>query len=745
MSTSIKEKPMTFSRRGFMKTTSLASGGMLIGFNLFHACKPKAEPPVDLASLDYNDFNAFIQIADNGAVTIYSPNPEIGQGVKTSMPMIIAEELDVAWKDVYVKQGVLDTENYTRQVAGGSQSIRHGWDALRQTGASARQMLVNAAAARWGVDASECTVSEGIITNAAGETLGYGDVVNDAAKLEVPKDVALKDPKDYKIIGMDAQNVDIDEIITGKPLFGLDYKVDGMVYAAVARPQAFGQTLESFDDTEARQMEGVIDVFTIGEKARKLLEKDERTGAILSGSDKVVVLAETTWQAIKAKKALKTVWKDAEKMESTADHDKILTDLLNGNEFTTMRSDGDVKKAFAQADQVLERTYESPFLPHNCMEPMNFFAHVTDEKVHLVGPIQTPEWKAGLVSDMLDRDPKDIHLEMTRMGGGFGRRLFGDFVLEAAEISDKAKKPVKVIYTREDDMNDGIYRMAIKYRIKAGIKDGEVTAYHLKEAAINSNMYGLIPNFFPAGAIENYQVDTANHQSHITTGAWRAPYTNFLAYAEQSFFDELAEMMEVDKIQLRLDLLEKVKGTTDERIEYSPERLQGVIREAVEKSGWGKQPDGVYQGFVAYYCHNSHVAEVADAVIENGMPVIKKVTCVVDCGIVVNPLGAKNQAEGGVIDGVGHAMYGDFGFENGKPLVSNFDKYRLIKMKEAPEVEVHFIKNELSPTGLGEPTLPPAGGAVANALKAATGKRIYQQPFMQNPEFWRMPDKEILG
>ena len=728
-----------------MRTSSLASGGLLIGFNLFNACKPKAQPPVDLSKLNYNDFNAFIQIADNGAVTIFSPNPEIGQGVKTSMPMIIAEELDVSWDNVYVKQGILDTENYTRQVAGGSQSIRHGWDALRQTGATARQMLINAAAARWGVDATECTASEGVITNAKGDKLGYGEVVNDAAGLEVPEDVTLKEPKDYKIIGTDRGNVDIDDIITGKPLYGLDYKVDGMVYAAVVRPPAFGKNLVSFDDTEARSMPGVIDVITIGEKVRKLAEEEAVMQTLVSQSDKVVVIAETTWQALKAKEAIKAEWEDATKLESTSDHDKILNDLLDGKEFNTMRSDGNVKKAFAEADEILERTYESPFLPHNCLEPMNFFAEVTDEKVHLVGPIQTPEWKAGLVSKLLGRDPSEILLEMTRMGGGFGRRLYGDFVIEAAEIADSIRKPVKVVYTREDDMNDGIYRMAIKYRIKAGIKDGKVTAYHLKEAAVNSNMYGLIPNFFPAGAIENYQVDVASYRSNITTGAWRAPYTNFLAFAEQSFFDELAEMMEVDRVQLRLDLLQNVKGTTDERIEYSPERMEQVINMAVEKSGWGKQPDGVYQGFVNYYCHNSHVAEVADVVVDNGVPVVKKITCVVDCGIVINPLGAKNQCEGGVIDGVGHSMYGQLTFKDGKPEAANFDRYRLIRMMEAPTVEVHFVENELSPTGLGEPTLPPAGGAIANAFKAATGNRLYNQPFSNYPELLKVPEKEIIG
>ncbi len=736
---------ITFSRRAFMRTSSLAGGGMLIGFNLFQACKPKAAPPVDLSLLNYNDFNAFIKIADNGTVTIFSPNPEIGQGVKTAMPMIIAEELDVAWKDVYVEQGILDTENYTRQVAGGSQSIRHGWDALRQTGATAKQMLVNAAAARWGVDASECTVSDGVITNAAGETLGFGDVVKEAALLEVPEDVALKEPKDYKIIGKDAGNVDITKIATGKPLFGLDYKVDGMVYAAVVRPPAFGHKLVSYDDTAAKAMPGVLDVIKIGEKVRGLLAEDPSFSSKISASDKVVVIAESTWQAMKAKEAIKAEWEEETTMESTEEHDKILTDLLDGTTFKTERSDGDIKKAFAEADEILERTYESPFLPHNCMEPMNFFANVTGEKVNLAGPIQTPAWKAGLVAKMLGREERDIHLEMTRMGGGFGRRLYGDFVLEAAEISDAIKKPVKVVYSREDDMEDGIYRMAIKYRIKAGIKDGEITAYHLKEAAVNSNMYGLIPNFFPAGAIENYQVDTANYESNITTGAWRAPYTNFLAYAEQSFFDELAEMMEVDKIQMRLDLLDKVKPEEDERIQYSPERMKEVIKVAVEKSGWGTKPKHIHQGFVNYYCHNTHVAEVADVEIENGEPVVKKITCIVDCGIVVNPLGALNQIEGGVIDGVGHSMYGELQFENGRPTANNFDNYRMIRMKEAPEVETHFIQNELSPTGLGEPTLPPAGGAVANAFKAATGNRLYKQPFTKTPELLKVPAKEIIG
>ncbi|MCO4820603.1 MAG: xanthine dehydrogenase family protein molybdopterin-binding subunit [Flavobacteriaceae bacterium] len=705
---------INFSRRAFLQTSTLASGGMLIGFNLFTACKEDVKPPIDLSLLNYNDFNAFIKISDEGKVTIFSPNPEIGQGVKTSMPMLIAEELDVAWDDVHVVQGALDTKNYSRQVAGGSQSLRHGWEPLRQTGATARQMLVNAAATRWGILPSECKTKNGVITNSNGDILGYGDVAIEAAQLEVPEEVALKDPKDFTIIGQGKSNVDIDEIITGKPLFGLDYKVEGMQYASILRPPAFGQKLVSFDDTATRGVNGVNDVIKFG--------------------DKVAVLANNTWAAMKGKKALKAEWNQDSQAESTALHDEKLMAILNGDTFDTRREDGDVKKAFAEADTVLERTYETPFVPHNCMEPMNFFAHVSTNKIELVGPIQTPAGTASRIAKMLGRDESEVSLEMTRMGGGFGRRLYGDFALEAAEVSHLAKKPVKVVFSREDDMTDGIYRPAIKYRIAASIKDGKLTGYHLKEAAINSNMYGLIPNFFPAGAIENYKVDTANYKSNITTGAWRAPYTNVLASCEQSFFDELAETMQVDRIQLHKDLLEKVKGTTDEQIQYSPERLQGVIDLVVDKSNWGNTKEGVYQGFAVYYCHNTHVAEIADIEMENGYPVVKKVTCAVDCGIVVNPLGANNQVVGGVIDGIGHSMYGELTFENGMPQSNNFNSYQLIRMHQTPQVDVHFVKNNLAPTGLGEPTLPPVGGAIANAIYAATGQRLLKMPYMKHYE-----------
>jgi isoquinoline 1-oxidoreductase beta subunit len=705
------------NRRSFFKTSIVAGGGLVLGFNWFTACKPE-DAVTDILEMpdEWFNINAFLKIGENGVVTIMSPNPEIGQNVKTSMPMIVAEELDVDWNMVVVEQAPLDTEAYVRQVAGGSQSIRKGWNGLRKAGATARQMLVNAAAEQWEVDPAQCTTSDGVIKSPNGKSIGYGEIASLAATQEIPEEVDLKPTSEFKIIGTDRGNVDIDGILTGKPLYGLDTRREGMVYATAMRPPAFGQTLVSFDDKAARKVSGVIDVFQFG--------------------DKIAVLANSTWAAMKGKDALNAKWKQDSPAEDTDYHQQELRKLLDKPSTEPRRKDGDIVKAFAEADEVVERVYEAPFLPHNCMEPMNFFADVRDDQAELIGPIQTPAGTRRRVAELLGRDEKDISIDMTRMGGGFGRRLYGDFAMEAAEISQKAKKPVQLVFTRDDDMQAGIYRPASMYKIQASIKDGAITGYRLTESAINSNMYGLIPNFFPAGAIANYQVDTHVLESNISTGAWRAPYTNFLAYAEQAFFDELAGILGTDAVQLRLDLLEQAKpmAAEDERIQYSPARMQEVIKLAAEKGNWGQSAEGVFQGFSAYYSHNTHVAEIAEVVLKDGFPVVQKVVCSIDCGIVVNPQAARNQAEGGIIDGIGHAMYGEIRFENGMPTASNFDKFRLIRASETPEIEVHFVQNDIEPTGMGEPPLPPAGGAVANAIFKATGKRIYKQPFINEIE-----------
>lgn len=699
-------------RRSFVKLTSIAGGGLAIGFTLLTSCKEEVKqmilPELEMPKT-WNNIGGYIKIGDNGIVTIMSPNPEIGQNVKTSMPMIIAEELEVDWDKVIVEQAPLDTELYQRQVAGGSQSIRFGWDSLRTAGAAVKTMLICAAADRWDVDPSECMASNGEIRNQAGAVLTYGELASDAALLPVPEEVELKSTKDYKIIGYSKGNVDMDNILTGKPLFGIDTKVEGMKYASVLRPPAFGQKLSFFDECDALKVNGVIDVFRFAEK--------------------IAVIANSNWAAIKGKRALKAEWEKDTKSEDSKYHDYELNCILDGYA-DIVREDCYVDEAFEVADQVVERVYEAPFLPHNCLEPMNFFAHVMDDSVVLRGPIQTPERTRKQVADLLERDIEDIQMEMTRMGGGFGRRLYGNFAEEAAEISNISKLPIQLLYTREDDMTAGTYRPASKYKIKAAIKDNKITAYELTEACVNNNMYGLIPNFFPANAIANYRVKNGNLESNITTGAWRAPYTNFLGFAEQSFFDEMAEIMNINPVKLRLDLYEAAKNNPDERMQWDPDRMKGVLELVVDKSGYGNPQDDVYQGLSVYYSHNTHVAEVAEVVIQEGQPIVQKVYCAVDCGIVINPESARNQIEGGIVDGIGHAMYGELSFKNGIPQATNFHNYRLIRAKEAPKIEVFFVENQLSPTGLGEPSLPPAGGALANALYKATGKRIYKQPFI---------------
>lgn len=714
---------------------------MLIGFNLFEACKPGAKPPVDLTKLDYKDFNAFISISEEGKVSIFSPNPEIGQGVKTSMPMLVAEELDVKWEDVLVVQAPLDTSKYTRQMAGGSNSIRLAWEPLRQAGATGRQMLINAAAQRWGIDASACSTKDGVVIGPAGEKLGYGELVTEAAALEIPEEVTLKDPKDFKIIGQDKFNVDLEKIVTGKPLYGLDYSEQGMVYASVLRPPAFGLKLKSYDASAAKAMPGVIDVITIGEKARVLLGlEEENWTAVMSGSDKVVVIANSTWEAMQAKKVIVAEWEEESPLESSELHDEKLNEILDRTDLEYVKDEGNVKKAMKEADEIFTQTYESPFLPHNCMEPMNFFANVTDEKIHLVGPVQTPEDGALGVSEMLGRSIEDIHVEMTRMGGGFGRRLYGDFLFEAAEISDKIRKPVKMVSSREDDMTTGVYRPALKVRYSTAIKDNEVTAYQWNYAGANGSPWGLFSYIFPAGGIENYRSFGDTYQSNITIGAWRAPYSNFLGSAEQSYFDELAEKLGRNPVDLHLEILEKAKDYPAQEIAYVPQRMQDVIKLVVEKSNFNTDEPGIYKGFSAYFSHRTYVAEVAEVEMLNGLPVVKKIHCAVDCGIVINPTNAKNQVAGGIIDGLGHMMYSEMRFKDGKPESKNFDTYQMIRMGQTPQVEAYFVDSQEAPTGLGEPTLPPAGAAVVNAIYKATGIRLRKQPYMN--EFKELTKKQ---
>ncbi len=400
----------------------------------------------------------------------------------------------------------------------------------------------------------------------------------------------------------------------------------------------------------------------------------------------------------------------------------------------TLRRDGDPEAAFKRAAKIIERHYSAPFLAHNTMEPMNFFAHVTDDKAELVGPVQTPEIMEKSVAARLGLPLEKVDIQMTRMGGGFGRRLYGHFLVEAAIISQKMKAPVKLVYTREDDMTSGNYRPAYYATYRAALdSNNNLIGFHVRAGGIPESP--IAANRFPAGAVDHYLAEEWTIESNITVGAFRAPRSNFIAGAEQSFLDEVAEVVGKDPLEFRLELLKRAKeNPVGKNNDYDASRYAGVLELVREKSHWGEKKPGTYRGVAAYFCHNSYVANVLDLTLENGKPVVRKVWCAIDCGIVVNPDAATNLAEGGIVDGIGHAMYSALSFKNGVPQQNNFDKYRLIRHGEAPKaIEVHFVKNDIEPTGLGEPPFPPVFGALANALYKAKGKRYYHQPFF--PEY----------
>jgi isoquinoline 1-oxidoreductase beta subunit len=433
---------------------------------------------------------------------------------------------------------------------------------------------------------------------------------------------------------------------------------------------------------------------------------------------------------MKAKKALKIEWEIDTPLENSDDHMQSMIDALQSGEGKEARNDGDVASAFNKAAKVIERTFSAPFLPHNPMEPMNFFADVKADRAELIGPIQTPENLRKSASSLLDLPLESVEVKMTRMGGGFGRRLYGHFGTEAAAISKKMNAPIKLVYSREDDMTQGTYRPAYRVTYKAGLDDdNNLIAFEAKGTGIPGSP--LFQNRFPAGTLDNYRVENFSIPTNISTGAWRAPRSNFTAGVEQAFLDEVATAAGKDPIEFRLDLFDRaINNPVGEKNDYDAERYAGVLKLIKEKAKWGTDMPGVHRGVSAYYCHNSYVAQVVDIVMEEGKPKVKKVWCAVDCGIVVNKEGALNQIEGGIIDGIGHATYGGIAFEDGKPLHQNFNTYRLIRHKEAPlEIETFFVENDIDPTGLGEPSLPPISGALANAMFQATGERLYHQPF----------------
>ena len=738
------------TRRSFLKSSLLASGGLMISFSgLTQYIRDGKINPADLAE-EWNEITGYIKITSDNIIKILNPNPEFGQNVMTSLPMIVAEELDVDWKKVIVEMGPHDNVKLGPQFTGGSNSVRMYWKPLREAGAAARQMLREAAAQTWSVPVEEVTTKAGMLYHEkSGKAGKYGDFASKAAANPIPKEVKLKDIKSFNVVGNSSKNVEGLKIVTGKPLFAMDHSYEGMLIAMIEHPPAFGKKLKSFDASETLKMPGIKDVFTL----KLYPDGFEQAGFdTRTFNDLLVVVGNTTWEVMNGRKKLKVVWEQISETKETiggfrgktevvipAELESTSTQLAKMTEYAKkpaqqLRKDGDPETAFANAAQIIERTYTAPFLAHNCMEPMNFFAHVTDDKALLIGPHQAPGWIEPTVSKILNLPADKIEIQMTRMGGGFGLRAYGHYLVEAALISRKVKVPVKLVYSREDDMTYGIYRPMYTATYRAALDANKnLIAFHVKGGGIPE--HPIHANRFPAGAVDNYLAEGWAIPSNITIGAFRAPRSNFNAAAEQSFLDELAEAMGKDPIDFRLELLKRAKeNPVGKNNEYDADRYAGVLKLVREKSGWNNSENKKYsRGVAAYFCHNSYAAHVVDIVKKDGQPYVEQVFSAVDCGVVINPDAAINMVQGAVVDGIGNAFYGGLIHKEGVSEQNNFNRYRMIRLREAPKkIDVHFVENQIDPTGLGEPPFPPVFAAVANALNKNMGKRFYNQPFIND-------------
>lgn len=743
----MEEKNKTYSRRSFLKVTSISGGGMMIGFSWMTNLLPNAALATENSAKDWVKLTGYIEISPLNEIKLYCPNPEIGTNVTTSLPMLIAEELDIDWDKVIVEQGDYDTPRFKNQFTGGSMAISMAWIPLRTAGATARQMIIQAAANQWNVPLKEVTTSKGMVYHlATSKVLPYGALASAASILPIPEKVPIKENTDFSLIGTHQKNVVGTKIVTGQPLYTLDYQQEGMLIAMSIHPPAFGMQLKSFDGTEALKMPGIKEVFDI---------KVYKDGYIKNALDTrnfnnlIVVVGKTIWEVMNARKKVKAQWepiKDTKEtvgtwggtkeeltpagLESTAGH---LTKMyeMQRKQAKLLRRDGNPELAFEKAHHVLERTYTAPFLAHNPLEPISCFSHITDEKAFFVAPIQIPEFMKQSIVANLDVPADKIEIKLARIGGGFGRRLYGHYMVEAGLISKKMKAPIKLIYTREDEMTAGLYRPSYMVTYKAAFdSNNNVTAIHIKGGGIPES--AIHENRFPAGAFDNYLAEGWEIPSNINVAAFRAPGSNFIAAAEQSFLDELSEKIGKDPIDYRIELLQRAKERpVGKKNEYDANRYIGVLETVKEKSDWKnlKFSNKKY-GVAAYFCHQSYVAHVVELSLGENVPVIEKVTTAIDCGIVVNPEGAKNMVEGAIVDGIGNSLFGAITLKDGKPEQQNFDQYRIIRHNEAPKsIDVHFIKNTINPTGLGEPPYPPVMAALANALYKATGKRFYNQPF----------------
>jgi isoquinoline 1-oxidoreductase beta subunit len=738
---------MNLNRRSFLKITALASGGFTL--SLYTPPWAAAQGPPKQADLKPQ---AFIRIAADGTVTIKARGPEMGQGVKTMLPMLIAEELDVDWKNVRVEQADLNEAIYGNQSAGGSMSTPHAWEPLRRVGAAGRQMLVQTAALQWSVPMSECTTKSGCVLHAAtGKQASYGELAAKAAALPCPAldQVALKDPKDYCIIGKSQAGVDTPAIVTGKPLYGIDVALPGMLSAVIEKCPVFGGKVKSANIDQIKQLPGVRHVLVIDGTITLAPFTPPEPGM----EPGVAILADTWWQAQKARKTLKVDWDYGPgQTQSSEAFQKQAEALLQSPPVNTVRTYGDVDGALKGAAKVVEATYAFPFLAHATLEPMNTTAQWKDGKLEMWVSSQAPGGGQALVAKAMGIPASSITVHLCRVGGGFGRRLMNDYMVEAAYLAKQVDVPVKLLWAREDDTTHDAYRAGGTVGLKAGLDaQGKLVAWrhHLvtygdgKHLAPGANIGG---DEFPSGLVPNYALYTSAMPLMLRTGYLRAPGGNAYAWVGQSFVDELAAAAGRDPLEFQLEILSaapvpvpgeasKPKGPGD----LNPERLKGVLQLVAEKSNWAnrKRESGRAMGIAAYFCHLGYFAEVADVSVDKDNKVkVNHVWAAGDVGSqIINPQAAESMGYGGVVEGMSH-MGQEITLVDGKVQQTNFHQHPLMRMKQIPPIEVYWRKTDFAPTGLGEPTLPPILPAVGNAIFAATGKRIRTLPLQRSGFSW---------
>ena len=723
---------MNIGRRDFLRATALAGGGLLQAWYPESEAQSPAPQPAPALSP-----NAFICVAPDGSVTIMAKNPEVGQGVRTSLPMLIAEELDVDWKDVKVVQADLDESKYGQQRAGGSTSTPNNWVPLRRVGAAGRAMFIAAAAETWNVPEAELTTASGkVIHQPTNRTASYGALASKAATLTPPdlSKVGFKDPKDYTILGTPARSVGIADVVTGKPVFSSDMTVPGMLWAVYEKCPVFAGKAVDANLDEIKALPGVRHAF--------ILEGTKVLGGLHSG---VAVVADSFWQANTARKKLRVTWDEGETgKESSAWYQQRADELFQQPPTLVLRRDGDPEKAMQSASQVVESRYSFPFLSHAQMEPTNCLAHYQDGQLELWTPSQAPAQGRSEIAALLGIPESAIRVHLMKAGGCFGRRLDNDYALETALISKTIGAPVKLMWTREDDMGHDHYRAANFHYLKGGLDAaGKLIAWKNHFVSFGDGRQfgraaGMTTPQVPGGFIPHYGMSASVIASGVPLGPMRAPGNNGITWVFQSFLDELAHAAGKDPVEFRLEILRstRVRSSDSRDPEVDAERTIGVLRMVVEKSGWTarqKLPAGTGRG-IAVLDNHGFAATVADVRVDAANQVrVDKIWTVLDVGSqIVNTSAAVNMVQGGVIEGMSQMLW-EIAIAKGRAVQTNFHQYPPIRMAQAPpQIEVHFLKTGHSPTGLGEPMLPPVLPAIANAIFAATGKRIRALPLSRS-------------